>query len=722
MKHYTSLVAAPLLLTLAACSSDSNYDFDGSKAELDANIAATTEPQALFSPDPANPVLPFPNSLFLLTSTDGTLDLPLSEGDDETLANPRVALNQLDGFSTVAPISTTISEALDPATLVIGDTIRVFEVSTVQAVGVTGVLSEISDPRLMAATSIGNQLVLIPTVPLNPKSDYMVVLTSGITDVDGNALEASLTYDLLKGEQALGLPETDAARLQELTLMDDPDEAEQAELAALTARAQTLGQLELLRGATGSQLAAAQAAAGIDASDVALTWVFRTQSTREVLQAAQDQSGSSVLRLGNSGQTSPAGGKADIYIGSLELPYYLTALADEADVSDADDVSEVLNSFWKNADGNVVGTFNDSLTPDYAPVLTSTETIPVLMTVPNANSASGGNMPADGWPVTIFQHGITGNRSFMLAVADAMADAGRAVIAIDMPLHGLTDPTNPLHAVNSPFGVHERTFDVDLATNPLEDGTEVEDTGPDGLADTSGKYFINLQNLANSRDNLRQSVADLFALKASLTSAQVEGVSFNAGNLNFVGHSLGGIVGTVMLSFDNSFQSATLGMAGGGIAQLLANSDTFAPIINQGLLDGAGIETGSADYNTFLTVAQTLLDSGDPINHAATLAQSGSTQLHMIEVLDDAVIPNNVATAPLAGTDPLARQLGLTQIVDSSSTGGLVKFSVGNHASLLSPAASAAATVEMQTQTATFAASQGTQLPVTDSTVIAPLP
>ncbi|MGQ7844799.1 hypothetical protein ACUNV4_09995 [Granulosicoccus sp. 3-233] len=715
MKHYSSLVAAPLLLTLVACSSDSNHDFDGSKDELDAAIAADSSPQALFSPDPNAPVLPFPNSLFLLTSTDGTLDLPLGEGADETLANPRVALNQLDGFSTVAPIVTTISETLDPASLIVGDTIRVFEVSTAQAVGVTGVLSEISDPRLLAATSVGNQLILLPTVPLNPKSDYLVALTNGITDPDGNGLEANLTYGLLKSDQALGLPQSDLERLEELSQLDQPDQSQQAELAELLQRQQTLGQLELLRGATGSQLAAVQAATGIDASDIALTWVFRTQSTRDVLQAVKDQSTSSVLRLGNSGQTSPAGGKADIYIGSLEVPYYLTALQGDAGVAD------VLNSFWKNSDGNVVGTLNESQAPNYAPVLTSTETIPVLMSVPNATSASGGNMPADGWPVTIFQHGITGNRSFMLAIADAMADAGRAVIAIDMPLHGLIDDSNPLHAANSPFGVSERTFDIDLATNPLEDGTEVEDVGPDGEPDTSGKYFINLQNLANSRDNLRQSVADLFTLTASLSSAQVENVTLNAGNLNFVGHSLGGIVGTTMLSYDNSFQSATLAMPGGGIAQLLANSETFAPIINAGLQD-AGIETGSDDYNTFLTAAQSLLDSGDPINHAATLAQSGATRLHMIEVLGDAVIPNSVATAPLAGTEPLARQLGLTQIVADSTNGGLVKFSVGDHASIIRAQASAAATVEMQRQTATFAASQGTQLPVTDDTVIAPLP
>ena len=165
------------------------------------------------------------------------------------------------------------------------------------------------------------------------------------------------------------------------------------------------------------------------------------------------------------------------------------------------------------------------------------------------------------------------------------------------------------------------------------------------------------------------------------------------------------------------YQAATLAMPGGGIAQLLANSQSFGPAINGGLA-AAGIETGSAEYNQFLIAAQTLVDSGDPINHASTLAAAGNTNVHMIEVIGDAVIPNAVATAPLSGTDPLARMMGLTQAGASTSGSALVKFSAGDHGSILNPAASLAATVEMQTQMATFAATAGTVLPITDASVI----
>lgn len=683
MKLHPSLLGLPLLATLAACSSDSNYDFDASQDALDAQIIAASPPQALFNPDPAAPVLPFPNNLFFLGSLDGTLNIPLAEDDDQTLGNPRVALNQVDGFSTTAPIVTAVSETLKPESLVLGDTVRVFEVTTQAVLAVTSIIEELNDPLTMAVQEVGGQLVLVPRVPLKPKTDYLVVLTNGITDVDDMPLQASLVYGTLKGD----------------TVLTNPS-------------------LEGLRQATASHLAALNGAAGIDPATVVLSWVFKTQSIRDVLQQVKDQTIASNLLLGDSAQTTAAvglQGKADIFVGSLEVPYYQTAVGGDGNPVPA------LNSYWQNASANVVGAINESGTPDYAPVATGTETIPVIMTVPNTIALSGGTMPGDGWPVTVFQHGITGNRTQMLALADAMADAGRVLIAIDMPMHGLIDNTIPFHADNTPFDERERTFNIDATVNPLAEGVEADEdaptTGPDGQTDTSGTHFYNLQNLANSRDNLRQAVADLFVLSASLNSAQVENVSLNVNNLTFVGHSLGSIVGTTMLSYDSSFQAATLAMPGSGVARLLSNSEQFGPVINGGLA-AAGIETGSVAYESFLTAAQTLVDSGDPVNHATTLAQSGNTALHIIEVIGDTVIPNEVATAPLSGTEPLARLLNLQPTAASSATGGLVRFSAGDHGSIIRPTASLAATIEMQIQTATFAASLGASLPVTDTSVI----
>ena len=127
----------------------------------------------------------------------------------------------------------------------------------------------------------------------------------------------------------------------------------------------------------------------------------------------------------------------------------------------------------------------------------------------------------------------------------------------------------------------------------------------------------------------------------------------------------------------------------------------------------------------FLLITQTVVDSGDPINYAR-LNTGERILLHEVvgggTVLPDQVIPNTVAGAPLAGTEPLIAYLGLTTITQSTQNlngvRGAVRFIQGDHGSLLSPAASAAATVEMQTQMASMLATNGTQVPVTNTTVI----
>ena len=109
--------------------------------------------------------------------------------------------------------------------------------------------------------------------------------------------------------------------------------------------------------------------------------------------------------------------------------------------------------------------------------------------------------PVGGWPVLIFEHGILRNRMDMLAVADSFADSGFMVVAIDLPLHGVTDPTsllyasgtNPLYSGLSlpATGSIERTFDLDVLNNTTGAA------GPDGQIDSSGANFINLGSVGH---------------------------------------------------------------------------------------------------------------------------------------------------------------------------------------------------------------------------------
>ena len=303
-----------------------------------------------------------------------------------------------------------------------------------------------------------------------------------------------------------------------------------------------------------------------------------------------------------------------------------------------------------------------------------------------------------------------------------LAAQGFAVVAIDLPLHGLPSDS-PFAIGNTPFGAiaSERTFDVDYVNNAS--GAP----GQDGIADSSGTHFINLSSLLTSRDNLRQAVADLFVLTATLPSLDIDGNGtgdFDSSRMQFVGLSLGAIVGTSFLALEPNVNVGMLSAPGGGIARLLDGSATFGPRIRAGLA-ASGVQAGTPTYDSFMGAAQQVIDSIDPVNYGFASAQN-AILLH--EVVGDGaankpdqVVPNNVPGAPLSGTDPLIRVLGLSPITQTTQAAngirGVTRFTAGEHASLISPTAPAV-TAEMQGQMASLLMSSGTTVVVQDPSVI----
>jgi hypothetical protein len=157
-------------------------------------------------------------------------------------------------------------------------------------------------------------------------------------------------------------------------------------------------------------------------------------------------------------------------------------------------------------------------------------------------------------------------------------------------------------------------------------------------------------------------------------------------------------------------------------------SPSYGPLIEAGL-EANGVIKGTLEYEAFLTAAQTVVDSGDPINYAIAAAEAHP--IHMIEViggaglLSDQVIPNSVVDAPLSGTEPLARIMQLTAIdatvQDPAGIRGIIRFTEGEHRSFLNPLPSPAATLEMQGEMASFMATDGTTLVITNPDVVQPV-
>jgi pimeloyl-ACP methyl ester carboxylesterase len=700
-------VAVLQLWLLGGCSSSG--DDIGATDPTSGNGAPVTPPpqlgfKALFQPTVG--ILPYPNDLYFSGSTDGTLNLPLN-----AFSPGAAAINALDGFSTTSYATARFGGgAINPASLTAAN-IRVVRLVVDNATKapllppapggalpqVLGFGVDYTASIAQEAGSGGGTLVIRPTHPLDPSTGptdiaYLILLTNGITDTSGAPAVADADYatvrDAAIADIVAGLPTPTCATVTNATLNA---------ICRLTFAHLRVG-----------------AAVGITPTNVVLTFAFSTQSTRDTLGAVSQ--GATAHPIGavftglNTHQVNPGlPGFADIWSGTLEIPYFLSKTAP-------------LTGSWRAAGPSPAPGIdpNSRNLTRFNPIPGPTEllNIPLLVAKPNATSASAGVRPANGWPVVIFQHGITGDRSQMLAIADAFANVpgpaggGFVVVAIDQPLHGLP-ATSPLYQASN-----ERHFNLDLIDNATGAA------GPDGNIDPSGTHFINLTSLLTSRDNLREAIADLITLARSVPNLDLTGdgvPDIDPTRIHFVGHSLGGIVGTGFVAFNPGLVSATLAMPGGQIAQLLQDSPAFSGRINAGLAQ-QGLVPGTTLYNQFFRDAQTVVDSGDPWNHAA--AAAANAPIHLIQVvgatppppLPDQVVPNS-ATARLITTMNLTR---VSTPGPNSVSHGFVNFVAGDHGSILSPAASLPATVEMQSETVTFAVTSGTVIPIADPAVVQP--
>lgn len=650
---------------------------------------------ALFAPTAAIPVLPFPTDLFFQGSTDGTLNIPATYTPMTLIA---AGLNTLDGFGTSSSMITRFSQPINPLS-VGGSSVRIVELylsNTTKApaqgaelpAGVTSpvrrVLSPGADYVASVATAVdsnGQTLEITPVKPLTPSTGatnigYLVLVTNAVRDMNGSAAQPSADYAAIKSAPA------DCSTITNTTLNA---------LCRLTKAHLAIGQ-----------------AVGVNPADVVMSWSFSTQSIDDSLRALALTVPAQPIGVQATGlttqQANPAlQGKANIYVGTTVVPYYQRKPANANDAS-------ILTSFWLAAGPppaplDQTSRFITRFNPIPAAQGGST-TIPLLVTVPNAsaNAANGGcTKPTAGWPVVIVQHGLGGNRTQALAMADSFADACFVVAAIDLPLHGLTDTANPFYQAPN-----ERTFNVDLVNN-----SNTSSYVPDGRIDPSGTHALPtiLSSPLTARDSLRQGEADIGVFTKSLANLDVSGDSISdidPARIHYVGLSLGGIVGAGQAKFNANIQTVTTSVPGGVISKLVLDSPTFGAIIRGGLLAAfarnpasASFADNGASFQQFFREVQTLLDPADPINQVCACANT--KPLFLQKVRGDTVVPNN-------STDRLITAANMTKLrsgVNAVAAGqpAYVTMTAGSHGSLFDPTTSLPATIEMQSQAVRFAAS-----------------
>jgi len=774
MKKLVLNLAIVSALGLSGCDNESITEIKNDVNNNPATVVASA--RVVFDPGADKPRLSVPNDLLFSGTPDGTLHMPGEKDSDGNVLNapdyadPATAIGALDGWSTTNPFvldidfptgtSLDVNSASSPVSVQIFETLMGGDsgCEEVPRGAACTVVSELTFGIDFVTKAAGKGVAVVPLKPLKAKTTYILALTNNLKDNNGKAIFGSSTYESVR---------------QNIT----------------TNPLITPSQLGL-QGVINSYENAI-VAAGADKDALIYTMAFTTQSTSDVLTTLKgllaaplaqggmpptlsvDPSTDSISQvIFPEGAPSPELGAlystGKYYTGSVTLPYYLG-------VPSITNPKAPVNDWWKSLcdSGAVLAGFvaSGGTLPEgpltetdktcmavglrdvssefpldvqrhltkYSPVpkVNAMTAIDVQMTTPTISAETDAvragfglpaltDMPEAGWPVVILQHGITSKKEDMLAIAGILSAFGFATVAIDHPLHG------------------SRGFDfVDTEGNPGSDG--IDDIN---ASTVSATHYMNLANLLTTRDNLRQSTADLLGLRLSLNALVMDGVDkVDTSNVHFLGHSLGAITGINFLALTNSslgnetldaqfaVKTNSLAMPGTMMTNFLMESEAFGDVIkssiaasgykdfqeyiekehnsnntptadelvnyyNNYLADGETTDQNKVDlagiFAQFTFAAQTVTDSGDPANYAAMMVAT-NTPTHLIEVigdggtnLSDQVIPNAVSTTPLGGTEGAIALLGLSGISETtqnteSPISGAVRYLFGHHSSILRP-------------------------------------
>jgi hypothetical protein len=687
--------------------------------------------------DPGNRIVPFPNNLLLNPET-GKVNLPMSCGEGAaTTATREGVLNKLDGFGTYETVMTaTFSEMFDMASL--QDKIVLYK----RAAGGTTVDPAMSNPiPVVLVPSMTQrfdadcmnpvavpQLIMVAGRPLDQKSTYVAAILSGVKTEGGADYTPSFTWSLVRQEEDPVTLDDEGNVTQNNTPLD-PRSAE--DLA-------TLQGLDLLWKAHAQGLAFLTEK-NHARTDILLAWEFNTQTTTDPLDPAfaggpaMQVPSAAPLQLVSLARAAanraappyilcePAGGGPGgdsdvqcflkIALGSASCvqpgcptsQIYATGNATCAAVGCAA-VGDVLGGAFNSpqymietpnplAGGAAIpGPWGDPIKPTKV----KDEVISFIAIVPASPAPT-----AAGHPVVVYGHGLGSSKTTVLAIGPQLSapqaplsfTSGFITVAIDFVAHDSRAVRNS-----------------DAAALGCS-GTPTFSTAPQCFAP-----FLST-NLGATRDGIRQSVLDIHGLvetmkfcgtPANTCTATGAASDFtfrpDPAHINYLGISLGGIIGSTAVASKPDFKSGVLNVPGAGWVDILERTETRAiqcPLVN-GLID-AGILVGEksnatfttglcttpawtmqAGYRQFSTIGRWVLDPADPANFTQKLA----TRRFMIQkVVGDTVIPNyatdneaalvGLAATPIAAAcAPQAGQFGPTpQVVAPAATNKFVNYS-----------------------------------------------
>lgn len=528
----------------------------------------------------------------------------------------------LDGFSPATPIYVRFKGAIDPALLPADPPAATAPDATVQLVDV--------DP---ASPDRGaRHLVQVHWQEAAEESSYWQPNTLAVMPMLGRPLRPKTRYALVvtKRLRAAGGG----------ALAPSADLEQVLGLAPATDRTQKTKELF-------APALAELGAAGVAATDIAHLTVFTTNDpTAEVFAIADEVKSSFPAPSARDWAAKGTSGEYDVYEGTYgPSPNYQAGTI----------------PYSKPVDGGGFAFEGGK------PKLQGTFDLRFALTVPNQDKCP---VPAAGYPVVLYAHGTGGDyRSFIGdGTARSLAQRCLASMGVDQIFHG-TRPGAPTE--DDP----QREARIQL-------------------------LFFNFDNPIAARTNNRQSAIDvvqqarLFTdghakVPASVSRTGAE-IAFDPSKILFFGHSQGGLNGPVFLAASDLARGGVL--SGAGSMLVVALLEKTQPIdvssVVRVLLGLSDPERGK-ELNVFhpaLALAQTLVDSTDPIHYGAfitTAPRPGFAPKSVLQTEGIAADGTGDTYSPPHGIEALAVSMSLPRIapgtwpIAEAAWAGLPDLTVG---------------------------------------------
>ena len=519
-----------------------------------------------------------------------------------------------------------------------------------------------SSLELQPAVPIVAAATFLP--PLKGATKYGVVVTKRVKDVLGRPLARSTV-----------------ARISlALTAPVDTSRGIDAGTAAL---------LEQMRTDLAPVFAPGVLPAGTTKSDVAMAYVFRTQTVTGGEPAGTHQGS---LQL----SAFPYGG-AQAAASAIFVPQAVATTDFSAVGAVTPNVASFFHVTFPSVD--VTSKANGALDPiAIASPASHLAPLRALVAVPSATNANLVACPAPASalkcaPLVVFGHGLQGRKEDVLGrtlggvpgpLVDALVARGFIVAALDFPQHGertwcfqgsdcdkTTSPPNTGDGTCTPFPQSlPPTFQGDTVPGSvppifIPPGTCTNGSVPS--PSKSGQTFVSA-NFFRTRDTFRQDMLDQAALVLALarppagapptgwpfqptsdplkTALALSGLAVDPGHVFWAGISLGGISGTEVLATNPRFSRAVNSVPGGTLVDVFTHAPAFhsgvvqlfsgllAPELGGKPFDFAYVDptnAGSFDpvvakaYGQTILTAKWILDPGDPLNYAQHLVTSPLT-------------------------------------------------------------------------------------------------